>query len=75
MINLLSKLEMVGIKVDDKYLQKLSEKFKIRLKKIEKDIYKLSTNKNKDTLFLEPSGYIPYFAKIKTFDTGPAQTI
>ncbi len=34
-----------------------------------KDIYELSTNKNIDTLFLEPSGYIPYFAKIKTFDT------
>ena len=34
-----------------------------------KDIYKLSQNHQKDTLFLEPSGYIPYFAKIKTFDT------
>ncbi|MDC0896155.1 hypothetical protein OAS16_05430 [Candidatus Pelagibacter sp.] len=28
-----------------------------------------STNKDIDTLFLEPAGYIPYFAKIKTFDT------
>ena len=25
--------------------------------------------KDKDTLFLEPAGYIPYFAKIKTYDT------
>ena len=28
-----------------------------------------SKNKDIDTLFLEPAGYIPYFAKIKTFDT------
>ena len=28
-----------------------------------------SKNKNVDTLFLEPAGYIPFFAKIKTFDT------
>ena len=28
-----------------------------------------SKNKSIDTLFLEPAGYIPFFAKIKTFDT------
>ena len=33
---------MNGIKVDDKYLKKLSNKFEERLKKIEKQIYKLS---------------------------------
>ena len=36
MIKLLAKLEIDGIKVDDRYLKKLSEKFKERLKKIEK---------------------------------------
>ncbi len=36
---------------------------------IGKDINNLSDNKFEDTLFLEPAGYIPYFAKIKTFDT------
>ena len=34
-----------------------------------KDIYNISQNHNEDTLFLEPAGYIPFFAKIKTFDT------
>ena len=42
MIKILSKLETNGIKVDDTYLKKLSEKFKERLVKIEKDIYKIS---------------------------------
>jgi DNA polymerase-1 len=42
MIKLLSKLEINGIKVDDFYLKKLSKKFKERLKKIEKEIYKVS---------------------------------
>ncbi|MBD1135258.1 hypothetical protein IDH21_02530 [Pelagibacterales bacterium SAG-MED47] len=34
-----------------------------------KDIFDLSKNPREDTLFLEPAGYIPYIAKIKTFDT------
>ncbi len=42
MIKLLSKLEINGIKVDDKYLKELSKKFQLRLKKIEKEIYKIS---------------------------------
>ena len=42
MIKLLAKLEIDGIKVDDRYLKKLSKKFKERLKKIEKEIFKLS---------------------------------
>jgi DNA polymerase-1 len=42
MIKLLSKLEINGLKVDDKYLKKLSKKFEERLKKIEKEIYKTS---------------------------------
>ena len=45
MIKLLSKLEINGIKVDDKYLRVLSKKFEERLKKVEKEIYKIS---NKD---------------------------
>ena len=36
---------------------------------IGKDIFAISQDRNNDTLFLEPAGYIPYFAKIKTFDT------
>jgi DNA polymerase I len=42
MVKLLSKLEINGIKVDDVYLKKLSKKFEERLKKIEKEIYKVS---------------------------------
>ena len=42
MVNLLSKLEINGIKVDKAYLEKLSKKFEERLKKIEKEIYKTS---------------------------------
>jgi len=42
MITLLSKLESNGIKVDDIYLKKLSKNFKIKLKKIEKEIYSLA---------------------------------
>jgi DNA polymerase-1 len=42
MIKLLAKLEMNGIKVNDKYLKELSKKFEKRLKKIEKEIYKIS---------------------------------
>ena len=36
---------------------------------IGKDILSLSEDIRNDTLFLEPAGYIPYYAKIKTFDT------
>ena len=42
LIKLLSKLEINGIKVDDAYLKKLSKKFEERLKKVEKEIYKIS---------------------------------
>ncbi len=42
MIKLLSKLEINGVKVDQAYLEKLSKKFEERLKKIEKEIYKVS---------------------------------
>ena len=42
MIKLLSKLEINGIKVDDLYLKRLSKKFEERLKKIKKEIYKIS---------------------------------
>ncbi len=45
MIKILSKLETNGIKVDDNYLKKLSKKFKERLIKIEKEIYKISGKK------------------------------
>ncbi len=45
MVKLLSKLEMNGIKIDDSYLKKLSKKFEERLKKKEKDIYKISGKK------------------------------
>ena len=39
MIQLLSKLEFNGIKIDDLYLKKLSKRFDTKLKKIEKEIY------------------------------------
>ena len=42
MVKLLSKLESNGIKVDAKYLEKLSKQFEKKLKKIEKDIYALA---------------------------------
>jgi DNA polymerase-1 len=42
MVKLLSKLEINGIKIDQSYLEKLSEKFKERLEKIEKEIYSLA---------------------------------
>ena len=42
MIKLLSNMEMNGIKINDEYLKKLSKKFEIRLKNIEKEIFKLS---------------------------------
>ncbi len=42
MINLLAKLELNGVKVDQVYLKNLSEKFKQRLKKVEKKIYEVS---------------------------------
>ena len=45
MIKLLSELEINGIKVDQKYLQKLSKKFEEKLKKIEIDIFKISGKK------------------------------
>jgi len=42
MVKLLSKLEFNGIKVDDLYLKKLSKNFENKLKKIEKEIYKIA---------------------------------
>ncbi len=42
MIKILSKLETMGIKVDQNYLKKLSKNFETRLKKIEKEIFKIS---------------------------------
>ncbi len=42
MVKLLSNMEMNGIKINDAYLKKLSNKFEERLKKIETQIYKLS---------------------------------
>tara|TARA_B100000579_G_scaffold39470_1_gene27599 strand:- start:7951 stop:10722 length:2772 start_codon:yes stop_codon:yes gene_type:complete len=42
MVKLLAKLELNGIKVDDLYLKKLSQKFKIKVEKIEKDIFSIA---------------------------------
>jgi len=42
MVKLLAKLETNGIKVDPKYLKKLSTQFEKKLKKIEKDIYSIA---------------------------------
>jgi len=45
MVKLLSQLELNGIKVDDLYLIKLSKKFEVKLKKVEKEIYKIAGKK------------------------------
>ena len=45
MIQILSKLEFNGIKVDDHYLKKLSKNFEEKLKKMEKEIYKIAKKK------------------------------
>ena len=42
MIKLLSKMEINGIKIDDKYLKNLSQKFDTRIKETEKKIFKLA---------------------------------
>ena len=42
MVQLLSKLEFNGIKVDDLYLKKLSKNFEDKIKKIEKSIYSIA---------------------------------
>jgi len=42
MVQLLSKIEFNGIKVDDLYLKKLSKKFEDKIKKIEKEIYSIT---------------------------------
>jgi DNA polymerase I len=42
MVKILSKLEFNGIKVDDLYLKKLSEKFLQKIKKMEKEVYKIA---------------------------------
>ncbi len=42
MVPILAKLEFNGIKVDDLYLKKLSKNFEGKLKKIEKEVYKIA---------------------------------
>jgi DNA polymerase I len=42
MVQILSQLEVNGIKVDNLYLKKLSKKFEKKLKSIEKEIYKIA---------------------------------
>ena len=43
MVPILAKLEFNGIKVDDMYLKKLSKNFEGKLKKIEKEVYKIAS--------------------------------
>jgi len=45
MIQILSKLEFNGIKVDDLYLKKLSKNFEEKLNKMEKEVYKIAKKK------------------------------
>jgi len=42
MVQLLSKMEFNGIKVEDLYLKKLSKKFEDKIRKIEKEIYSIA---------------------------------
>ncbi len=45
MINILSEIELAGIKVDNIYLKELSKKFDKKIKEIEKKIYSLAKKK------------------------------
>ena len=45
LIKILSDMEIIGIRVDDLYLKKLSKKFENKLGKIEKEIYSLAKKK------------------------------
>ena len=45
LVNILLKMELNGIKVDNLYLKKLSKKFEERLRDIEKSIYKIANKK------------------------------
>ncbi len=77
MVKLLSKLEINGIKVDDIYLKKLSKNFEEKLKKIEKEIYKIA---NKEFNIASPKqlGEIIYnelkIAKLKKTKKGSLAT-
>jgi len=42
LIEILALMEIEGIKIDDKFLNSLSEKFEKRIKKLEKEIFKIS---------------------------------
>jgi DNA polymerase I len=77
MVNLLSKLEYDGIKVDSIYLKKLSKKFEEKLKKIEKEIY-LIANKEFNIGSPKQLGEIIYnelkIAKLKKTKKGSLAT-
>ncbi len=77
MVKILSKLENNGIKVDSLYLKKLSNKFELRLKKIEKDIYKIA-GKNFNIASPKQLGEIIYnelkIAKLKKTKKGSLAT-
>ena len=77
MVKILSKLENNGIKVDSLYLKKLSNKFELRLKKIEKDIYKIA-GKNFNIASPKQLGKIIYnelkIAKLKKTKKGSLAT-
>jgi DNA polymerase I len=45
LIEILAFMEIEGIKIDNKFLKKLSEKFEEKIKKLEKEIFKLSRRK------------------------------
>ena len=40
MVNLLSQMEIVGIKIDSVFLKRLSKNFDIKIKELEKNIFK-----------------------------------
>ena len=45
MVEILAQMEIFGVKIDNKFLSKLSEKFGKKIQKLEKDIFKITKTK------------------------------
>ena len=45
MVEILAQMEIFGVKIDNKFLSKLSEKFGKKIQKLEKDIFKITKSK------------------------------
>ena len=64
MIEILAKMEISGIKLDKDFLIKLSKKFEKKIVELEKDIFKISKKKFKNSCRLRiSSGSLVYASK------------